>query len=83
MELYKWYKGDELPDRECDCVVVYRYLSHFQFYGKIEARIIIKKGFGKCKSDKGNYFIVNDDGKWILPKNVIVYMPIEFPKEVS
>ena len=58
MELYKWYKGDELPDREYDCVVVYH--KRFQFYGTIETGTVIKKGFGKCVSDEGNYYIEDE-----------------------
>ena len=81
MELYKWYKGDELPDREYDCVVVYH--KRFQFYGTIETGTVIKKGFGKCVSDEGNYYIEDVYGGWILPKDIIAWMPIEFPKKVS
>lgn len=84
MELNKWYKGTELPDRECDCVVVYRVTkpgvfrvqAHTSQY-KVVARVFLDRpstgelGFCDC-----------DD--IVIPRDwVIAWMPIEFPKEVE
>ena len=84
MELYKWYKGTDLPDRECDCVVVYRVTkpgvfrvqAHTSQY-KVVARVFLDQpstgelGFCDC-----------DD--IVIPRDwVIAWMPIEFPKEVE
>jgi len=83
MELNHWYKGTELPDAECDCVVVYRVTkpgvfrvqAHTSQY-KVVARVFLDRpstgelGFCDC-----------DDV--VIPRDwVIAYMPIEFPKEV-
>lgn len=90
MELYKWYKGDELPDRECDCVVVYRVtkLGVFRVHGvfrtqahtsqyKVVARVFLDR---PSTGELG--FCDCDDV--VIPRDwVIAYMPIEFPKEVS
>ena len=78
MELYKWYKGDELPDRECDCVVMYSEITGV-YGGNYVSRI--RKKLGQCVSDEGNYFIVDNNDYWI--RGIIAWMPIEFPKEVS
>ena len=83
MELYKWYKGTELPDRECDCVVVYwskgspknvkRELGHVCF-DSLTKRLRIA-----CPDRS-----LNDWGNTIVTETRLIrYMPIEFPKEVS
>ena len=84
MELYKWYKGTELPNSECDCVVMYKVTSHnvFSKYAitaqyKIVGQIFLDKPstgeFGFC-----------DCNNSVIPRSwIISYMPIEFPKEVK
>lgn len=77
MEPYKWYKGDELPDRECDCVVIW-FRETIQ---KVESL-----GFVQKTDILGEYvfeFCDSTAGEVIPQEDIIAYMPIEFPKEVS
>ena len=83
MELYKWYKGDELPDRECDCVVVWKH-----FMRKHHDIFEIKKEIGRVflgnTSDAVNSLGFCNVYGSVMPKDwIIAWMPIEFPKEVS
>lgn len=86
MELNHWYKGTELPDKECDCVVV------FWGQGTIKNR---EKGLGWVCFDsltKRLRFVCpvfssridpEDRHRIISDKRIIAWMPIEFPKEVK
>lgn len=75
MELYHWYKGTELPDRECDCVVVY-----LDTEGPWDDE---KQEIGHWYFENGEYVIAGTRGDEIPPDNIIAYLPIEFPKEVE
>ena len=81
MELYKWYKGDELPDRECDCVIVCGGVFVW------EAKRINSLGYTQITEnilgEKIVKFIELPSGESIPQEDIIAYMPIEFPKEVS
>lgn len=87
MELYKWYKGDKLPDRECDCVVIWnaRYDSPYDFRETIQK--VESLGFvQKTENILGEYvfeFCDSTAGEAIPQEDIIAYMPIEFPKEVE
>lgn len=73
MELYHWYKNGELPDRECDCVVI----SQDKRTEKTIKEICQYK-----KTQFGKIFI--DHYGYHVPQICILfYMPIEFPKEVE
>ena len=83
MELYKWYKGDELPDRECDCVVVWKHVvcKHRNIF---DMRKEIGQVFLGNLSDAVNSLGFCDAYGSVIPKDwIIAYMPIEFPKEVE
>ena len=79
MELYKWYKGDELPDREsdwstCDCVVIYKGYLDTTFY---------ELGTFHREVGNDNYDFINRNGAYIRLDKIIAYMPIYLPKEES
>lgn len=87
MELYHWYKGDELPDRECDCVVVCEHVTQ-EFVNNNSDDVFTVTERKKyithviVSSDKLPRFIVSEIGM-LNNKKIIAWMPIEFPKEVS
>jgi len=82
MELYKWYKGNELPDTidgYMDCLIIFTWYGHqeisigrFTWAGRGVGRELIPFWYGRFP---------------LIPKipqeNIISWMPIEFPKEVS
>lgn len=77
MELNKWYKGNELPDRECDCVVVYRQYT----WGR--SKLV---GIGKVYLTQEGRLYFERKGYFNIPagsEEIIAYMPIEFPEEVE
>ena len=80
MELYKWYKGDELPDRECDCVVAFKAFVQIGKYMEIYKTC---KEIGQCVKVEDKFLFVDQNNDEIHPKRVKAWMPIEFPKEVS
>ena len=85
MELYKWYKGTELPNRECDCVVVCKYVTQEfinnnpdDVFTVIEQKKYITHVI--VSSDNLPRFIVYGLGM-LSNKHIKAWMPIEFPKE--
>lgn len=83
MELYKWYKGNELPDRECDCVVVCEHVTQeFVNNNPDDVFTIIEQPkyvtHVVVASDKLPRFIVYGIGM-LNNKKIIAWMPIEFP----
>lgn len=77
MELYKWYKGDELPTEECDCVVVLKrgakYLTH----------VIIAPNEQPFFVAFNISSITAGTSGMIANKHIIAWMPIKYPKEVK
>ena len=87
MELYHWYKGTELPNRECDCVVVCKYVTQEfinnnpdDVFTVIEQKKYITHVI--VSSDNLPRFIVYGLGM-LSNKHIKAWMPIEFPKEVK
>ena len=82
MELYKWYKGDELPTEECDCVVVFRSTGNMIWIHRELGRVCFDTLTHRLRiacPDRG----FNDWGPRIISeKRIKAWMPIEFPKEV-
>lgn len=72
MELYKWYNRDQVPDRQCWCVVSY-WAQHN----------IIKYSVGRIFQYANIWEIVTEDEDRIGYTNLIAWMPIEFPEEVE
>ena len=88
MELYKWYRGTELPTEECDCVVIcectQESVNNNPDDGK-EFTIIEQLKYVThvvVASDKLPRFIVYGIGM-LNNKKIIAWMPIKFPKEVE
>jgi len=81
MELNHWYKGTELPDAECDCVVVY----HIKKLGTSKL-VGIAKISALIHMDKDTEFYFERPGYFSIPaghEDIIAWMPIEYPKEVE
>lgn len=82
MQLYKWYKGTELPTEECRHD---NYLIIFNINGttsKCIGRFFYsheEHGWGPEPFWRGVFPRI----VWISKENVIAYMPIEFPKEIK
>ena len=77
MEPYRWYKNDELPDKECDCVIIYKE------WHRQEGKARLYKNIGKYKKSSFGYVFADQRRYDIEPLNIISYMPIEYPKEVE
>jgi hypothetical protein len=85
MELYKWYKGDELPDRECDCVVVWNVPAALKRVFNLAETPAAKEIMRYTTNvHEGESMVFIDQTGDPLPNSMIIaWMPIEFPKEVS
>ena len=84
MELYKWYKGDELPDRECDCVILYGVPVSLAKRFNIDREPVKEITRWTTSVYEGeDYIFVDRDGDPIPNTMIIAWMPIEFPEEVS
>ena len=81
MELYKWHKGTELPDAECDCVVLYQVTPALA--ERFHVSLTKMQTVGKSVFDPfaRTCVLVDNDGDFIPQNWIIAYMPIEFPKE--
>jgi len=74
MELYHWYKGTTRPTREGLCVVIWG------CYGSLHRALCITVKPEYCQLYR---FYSESGGTYIDPKQIIRWMPIEFPEEVS
>ncbi len=87
MELNKWYKGDELPDRECDCVIIWNAKWDSPFEVILRKERINSLGYTQTTEnilgEEIVEFIALPSGESIPQEDIIRWMPIEFPKEVS
>jgi len=87
MELYKWYKGTELPDRECDCVIVFDKADYYmRGKGKDLEEIEVwetRKELGGCIKYGRKYIFLDHDAKEIPQVKIKAWMPIEFPEGVE
>lgn len=81
MELYRWYKGTELPqvDGYLDCIIIYNpygyqemCIGRFTFEVKELTAELVPFWYGIFPA-KAN----------ISQEDIVKWMPIEFPKEVS
>ena len=82
MDYYKWYKGDELPTEECDCVVVYR-TGQWGYQPKAELSKVRVNPYN-CLQEREFLFVRNNHSS--IPAgaiDIIRWMPIEFPEEVE
>ena len=83
MELYKWYSGNELQqvDGYIDCIIIYNPYGY-------QEMCIGRFTFEVKKTDSGITLVpfwygVFPSKAEIPREDIVVWMPIEFPKEVS
>ena len=73
MKLYKWYKGDELPDRESDCV--FCYVDDKGDFCYETGRFYLEETGLVLRDNRDDYEILLD--------KIIAWLPIKFPEEVE
>lgn len=83
MELYKWYKGTELPDIKeygyMDCLIIFRHYGYPEMCVGRFTEAGRGMGMGTVPFWYGRLPQISE----IKQEDIISYLPIEFPKEVS
>lgn len=85
MKPYIWYKNNELPLKDCECILIWKEI----FFETVE----VKRSLGYIlRNDimiKDNNIIgktcdfITTDGEQIDFDNIIMWMPIKFPEDIS
>lgn len=80
MELYKWYNNTELPQEECDCILIWKQ----KWSGDIKEYWITNKALGYVNKEEpedggGLTFCDSLEGDTIPIEHIIRWMPIEYP----
>ena len=73
MKFYHWYTGAEKPDQEYHCIVAWKGRS------KVHRELCETV---KSKHRRSYRFYESGSGTYVDPRQIIAWMPIEFPREV-